>query len=91
MDISVDNANITSQFNDGSQGEVPEYNELNVKDLFKLIDEAISRGAAQIDVEYDPQLGNPTSLYIDYSTQIADEELGLNISNFNSGLSNKTT
>ena len=46
-----------------------------VEGLFRYIQEAIEKKAAKIQVEYDSELGYPTSAYIDYSEQMADEEL----------------
>ncbi len=50
-----------------------------VEDLFDLIDDAIKRDAHRIDVTYDPEQGFPTTLYIDYSDAMADEEYGFNV------------
>lgn len=62
---------------------VPEnYNHANatIDSLFDEIKAAIDSNADNVQVEYDPISGYPTSIFIDYSTQIADEELRLNIS-----------
>ena len=59
-----------------------DFNRLSVDDLFKQIDEAISNGAEKVQVEYDPQFGFPTSIYIDRSSMIADEESSIKVSNF---------
>lgn len=48
--------------------------------LFELIAEAYERGAEEIAVEYDPEWGYPTSVGIDYSTQMADEEIAYRVS-----------
>ena len=48
--------------------------------VFDDIQAAIDRDAAQITVSYDPALGYPTQLFVDYSKQAADEELALQIS-----------
>jgi hypothetical protein len=48
--------------------------------VFDDIQSAIDRNAVQIMVDYDPALGYPTSVFVDYSRQIADEELSLQIS-----------
>lgn len=55
---------------------------LNAEGLFNLVEQGIQSGAAQVDATYDKQYGLPTSIYIDQSTQIADEEMGYTISNF---------
>lgn len=49
--------------------------------VFDRIQDAIDEDAHMIYVEYDAQLGFPKSVAIDYSEQIADEELSLVISN----------
>ncbi len=48
---------------------------LTVDELFDFIANAIDRKAAKIDVQYDATLGYPTSIAIDYSVNIADEEM----------------
>lgn len=59
-----------------------DFNKLTVNDLFKQVGEVLSSGAERVDVKYDPKYGFPTSIYIDRSSQIADEEVGFTISNF---------
>jgi Family of unknown function (DUF6174) len=49
--------------------------------LFNVIRNAIARRADNLDVEYDSKLGYPTQINIDYSFQIADEEVFLTIEN----------
>ncbi|MFL9455775.1 MULTISPECIES: DUF6174 domain-containing protein [Nostocales] len=50
--------------------------------LFDAIEDAITRNADSLKVEYDPTFGYPTQINIDYSSQMADEELFLTIENF---------
>ncbi|BAY77722.1 hypothetical protein NIES25_41900 [Nostoc linckia NIES-25] len=50
--------------------------------LFNVIQDAISRKASNLDVNYSPRLGYPTQINIDYNSQIADEEIYLTIENF---------
>lgn len=45
-----------------------------IDEIFALLAAAVAAGAVQIDVEFDPVLGYPTSLYIDHDRRIADEE-----------------
>ena len=45
-----------------------------IEGLFAAIDEAIATGAAQIDVEFDAELGFPAKVFIDQDFRIADEE-----------------
>ncbi len=47
-----------------------------INELFAAIEEAIATGAAQIDAEFDEELGFPKTLYIDQDVRIADEEAG---------------
>lgn len=53
----------------------------SVEALFALIDDAYERGAVDVALEFDPDLGYPTSIGIDYSFQMADEEIGYRVSN----------
>jgi len=53
-----------------------------VAELFAIIQDAESRDAAQIDAQYDATYGYPTSLYIDYSERIADEEMSYAMRDF---------
>lgn len=50
-----------------------------VDDLFALLGEAYDRDAARVDVTYDESTGQPTSIYIDYEEQMADEEVGFTV------------
>ena len=50
------------------------YQSRTVPDLFAVLHDALSRDADKIDVVYDPQLGYPTRMTIDYEEQAADEE-----------------
>ncbi|MFN6572245.1 hypothetical protein A6770_13755 [Nostoc minutum NIES-26] len=50
--------------------------------LFDVIQDAIERKASSLNVQYNHKLGYPMQINIDYSSQIADEELYLTIENF---------
>lgn len=50
--------------------------------LFDVIQDAIKRRAYSLNVRYNPRLGYPTQIDIDYNSQIADEEVYLTIENF---------
>ncbi len=50
--------------------------------LFDRIEQAIGSHAERIDVDFDPTTGIPTRLYIDQSSMIADEEIGISATNF---------
>ena len=49
---------------------------------FGVIQGAIDKGAARVDVTYDPQLGYPAKVFIDYDADVADEELRVEISRY---------
>ena len=53
---------------------------LTVDELFALIEEAYERDAETVRLAFDEATGAPTELYIDYSTQMADEEIGYTVS-----------
>jgi hypothetical protein len=52
----------------------------DVSGMFDIIQDAIDQEAESIRVSYDPNLGHPVSVGIDYSYMIADEELGFEVS-----------
>lgn len=52
-----------------------------VDERFEQLGNAYENGAAQVNVTYDPQFGYPTSVFIDQSELIADEEISYSISN----------
>lgn len=52
-----------------------DYHARTVPELFAVIYDAVDRDADRIEVEYDPTLGYPTTIFIDYEEQAADEEL----------------
>lgn len=50
-----------------------------VESLFAEIRAAIDDGAASVNAEYDADLGYPTSYFIDFSEEMADEEFGITV------------
>lgn len=52
---------------------------LTVDDLFTLLAEAYGRDAERVEATFDPDLGYPTSLFVDYEAQMADEEVGYTV------------
>jgi len=56
-----------------------------VEDLFATIEDAIDRGAADVDATYDLN-GVPREVGIDYSRNVADEEFGWRIVRFTPGV-----
>jgi len=53
-----------------------------VDDLFGVVQQAIDTRADRLDVEYDPVLGYPTEIEIDYIRLAADDEFGVAVSKF---------
>ena len=53
-----------------------------IADLFKLLQDAIDRGAHGIDVNYDEQYAYPTGFFVNYDDAIADEERGFTVRSF---------
>ncbi|MCW9706436.1 DUF6174 domain-containing protein [Fodinibius salsisoli] len=53
-----------------------------VEDLFDLIKDAMEKDADRLDVEYNNFSGFPWRIDIDYSKQIADEEIRYEITSF---------
>ena len=83
VDLTIKgNTIVDARFSDGSKAAVPEYNQLNINDLFKTIGNALDKNAAKVDVKYNAETGIPESIFIDQSKMMADEELYLSISNF---------
>ena len=50
-----------------------------IDELFNLIQSAIDANADSISVEYHPESGYPTQVWIDYDPRIADEERGFTV------------
>ncbi len=52
-----------------------------IEELFKIIEDAIKRNADEILITYDPTLGYPTRVAIDYLKILADEEMTYTVEN----------
>lgn len=50
-----------------------------VDDLFSLVAGALDREAAAVRVSYEPELGYPTRIYIDYEQDLVGEEVELHV------------
>jgi Family of unknown function (DUF6174) len=77
--VTVENGVVTSVFDLAEQRLMKAQDAelyLTVDALFDLLEDAQSRNAYSIRVEYDPVLGFPTDFFIDYRENTADEELG---------------
>jgi hypothetical protein len=53
-----------------------------IEGMFDVIANAIDHNSARVDVSYDPGLGYPTSIALDGSTRIADDESWYSLTNF---------
>jgi hypothetical protein len=50
-----------------------------VDGLFDILEDAIARDAHSISATYDPEMGVPVEFFIDYQENVADEELGMRV------------
>ncbi len=85
VNIEVENGKVKSATFADTGEPLPasfDYNSLSVDDLFKQVGDELDSGAEQVDVKYDSVYGYPTSIFINQSDLIADEEVGFSISNF---------
>lgn len=53
-----------------------------IADLFELVEKAISRDAV-VRVDYDPALGYPRNIFIDYDAALIGDEVDVRITRFN--------
>ena len=53
-----------------------------INKLFQIITEAEAKGAAKLEVQYNPDLGFPTNTFIDYIARAADDEIGFSVEEF---------
>lgn len=51
----------------------------SVDGLFDILEDAIARDAHSISATYDPDTGVPVEFFIDYQENVADEELGMQV------------
>jgi Family of unknown function (DUF6174) len=54
----------------------------SIENLFNALDSAQNGGAEKVTAEYNPDHGYPQSIFIDGSTQVADDEMNLSVSSF---------
>ena len=82
--IKVRNGQTSSITSVATGKDVKEYfqNYNTIPKLFDVIQDAINRKAASLNVRYNARFGYPTQIDIDYNSQIADEERYLTIENF---------
>ncbi len=83
--LTVRNSQIVSAENTQT-GDLLEAREFSffktIPELIELIDSIDEDSVAVLNVTYDEKDNYPTYVYIDYSAQMADEEIGYNSRNF---------
>uniref|UniRef100_UPI0030DA0D0D DUF6174 domain-containing protein n=1 Tax=Crocosphaera watsonii TaxID=263511 RepID=UPI0030DA0D0D len=52
-----------------------------IEELFNIIEDAIKRNADEMQISYDPTLGYPTRVAIDYEKILVDEEITYTVTN----------
>jgi len=52
---------------------------ISVDGLFTVVGQALSRRVVQLDATYDPRLGYPTHIYIDYAAPVVDDEIAYSV------------
>jgi hypothetical protein len=55
-----------------------------IGELLGVVEEAVERPAEQLDATFDTRYGYPKEVNIDYSRQMADEELAFRVTDFQS-------
>ena len=60
----------------------PEVERRTIDDLFVLLQDADRSDADEINVTYDERYSFPADFFIDYDFNIADEEMGIVVTNF---------
>lgn len=74
---------ITASYFPSSDPVMPERLDslMTVKELFQVIEKALTDEVAQLDVTYNAKLGYPERIYIDIDERMADEEMEHLVSN----------
>ena len=78
--VEVRNGNLTAQLAAGAAADTALFT--RVEGMFDLIQRAVDARAEVLAVEYDRTLGYPTSINIDYSKTIADDEFSVFVTSF---------
>ena len=55
---------------------------MTINQLFEFIKTSIAKNPFSNTIEYNPSYGYPQNVYFDFNQQIADEEIGYQITNF---------
>jgi len=80
--VIVDEQLVSATNNQGQAVTNPGQYFKTVDQLFKYIEESLSRNPDKVTITYDNTYGYPTSVYFDFDEKIADEEMGFELSNF---------
>lgn len=79
--IEVRNGRVANAtYSDSGEPTGPNAATPTIDDLFDLIESAIRDEAATLRVSYDPRLGYPTQITIDYDVETADDEMEIEAS-----------
>ena len=77
--VTVVNGQVHSRVYADGSGPVPaQYADLfpAVPGLFTFVESSMRLDPSQMRVEYHPELGYPTDVYVDFDARVADEEMG---------------
>jgi len=80
--VLVDGSSVSDRtYVDTGVAVPPTFRELfpTVDGLFEILRSAILERAHEVRATYDPVLGAPTDFWIDYQENVADEELGMRV------------
>ncbi|MEL6615008.1 MAG: DUF6174 domain-containing protein [Bacteroidota bacterium] len=80
FDVRVEGGAVVNVEFDGD--DVPTERALSIDALLDLLDDALDRNAAIVRAAFDPDLGIPVSVQIDYDVRIADEEVDYTVERY---------
>ena len=78
--VEVRSGNLTAQLSGGAAADTSLFT--RVEGLFAVVQRAIDENAETLTVEYDPVLGYPKSIGIDYRKEMVDDEFTVILSGF---------
>ncbi|WP_107669726.1 DUF6174 domain-containing protein [Cyanothece sp. BG0011] len=82
LKVSVKNDKITQVVNLNNNQVITDLTLANtIEELFNIIEEGIQRNADELLITYDPTLGYPTRVAIDYQKILADDEITYTVKN----------
>lgn len=85
FEVIVRNDAVARAFREQRAIQAEELEDLGIptmNDLYALTDTAYVEGAALIEIEVDPESGAIRNLFIDRDERIADEEIGVAVTNY---------